>query len=155
MGRSALIVGLGAGALLTACGGSTAPGAATTTTTTTAMSMSSSSAMSEMSVNTSCSPSGTTLRISAKDTMYSTNCLAAPAGQAFTIHFDNMDALPHNVSIYALDVMTNTNAKTYFKHDPVTGPTVVDYSVPALAAGNYHYHCDVHPTQMDGTLVVK
>jgi plastocyanin len=29
------------------------------------------------------------------------------------------------------------------------------YSVPALTAGNYHFHCDVHPTQMYGTLVVK
>jgi plastocyanin len=152
MTRTVVIAGLGAAALLAACGGSSAPPPATPGA---AAGSSTTSSMSEMSENTSCAPSGTTLQISAKDTKYSTECLAAPAGQAFTIHFDNMDPLPHNVSIYSADPMMDKAAKTIFKMDPITGPKVVDYSVTAQPAGRYHYHCDVHPTQQYGTLVVK
>jgi plastocyanin len=157
MTRFAMALGVGTAALLAGCGGSNPPAAATTTTTSAMMSssgMSTTSGM-EMSENTSCAPSGTTLQLSAKDTKYSTECLAAPAGQAFTIHFDNMDPLPHNVSIYSADPMMDKAAKTIFRMDPIMGPKVVDYSVTAQPAGRYHYHCDVHPTQMYGTLVVK
>ena len=160
MTRFAMALGVGTAALLAGCGGSNPPAAATTTTTATSMMSSGMSGMSTtsgmaMSMNTSCAPSGTTLQLSAKDTKYSTECLAAPAGQAFTIHFDNMDPLPHNVSIYSADPMMDKAAKTIFKMDPTTGPKVVDYSVTAQPAGKYHYHCDVHPTQMHGALVVK
>jgi plastocyanin len=153
MTRFALVLGAGTAALLAACGGSNPPAAATTTTSSSS-GMSTTSGM-EMSENTSCAPSGTTLQLSAKDTKYSTECLAAPAGQAFTIHFDNMDPLSHDVTIFTADPDKDKNAKKLFQGDLVTGPKVVDYAVPAQPAGNYHYHCSVHPTQMYGTLVVK
>jgi plastocyanin len=143
MTRFAMALGAGTAALLAGCGGSNPPAAATTTTTT----MMSSSGMG-MSMNTSCAPSGTTLQ-------HSTDCLAAPAGQAFTIHFDNMDPLSHDVTIFTADPDTDKNAKKLFQGDLDTGPKAVDYAVPAQPAGNYHYHCSVHPTQMYGTLVVK
>jgi plastocyanin len=153
MTRFALVLGAGTAALLAACGGSNPPAAATTTTTSSS-GMSTTSGM-EMSENTSCAPSGTTLQLSAKDTKYSTECLAAPAGQAFTIHFDNMDPLAHDVTIFTADPDKDKNAKKLFQGDLDTGPKAVDYSVPAQPAGSYHYHCSVHPTQMYGTLVVK
>jgi plastocyanin len=34
-----------------------------------------------------------------------------------------------------------------------TGPTTVTYDIPALDAGTYYFHCDVHPT-MNGSVVV-
>ena len=37
----------------------------------------------------------------------------------------------------------------------VIGPTTVTYHVVALVAGTYYFHCDVHPTAMQGTFVVK
>jgi plastocyanin len=37
----------------------------------------------------------------------------------------------------------------------VTGPTKVDYQIPALAPGTYTFICDVHPTTMTGTITVK
>jgi plastocyanin len=40
-----------------------------------------------------------------------------------------------------------------FKGDIVTGPTVVEYQVPALPAGTYQFVCTVHPN-MVGTLSV-
>ncbi|TMD98469.1 MAG: hypothetical protein E6I76_04250 [Chloroflexi bacterium] len=143
------IVGLGAAALLAACGGTNAPPSAAAT------SSSSSETMSSGSMNSSCAPSGTALKLTAKDTMFNTSCLAAPAGQAVTVNFDDQDPLQHNLAIYSADPMMDKNAKTLFKGDLVNGPKTMTYNIPALTAGTYHFHCDIHPTQMYGTFVVK
>jgi len=142
------VVGLGAAALLAACGGTNAPPEA-------GASSSSSTETMTMSMNASCAPSGTTIKLVAKDTMYNASCLAAPAGQAVTVDFDNQDSLPHNFAIYSTDPMVDTNAKALFQGTIVNGPKMTTYSIPALAAGTYHFHCDVHPTQMYGAFVVK
>lgn len=99
----------------------------------------------------SCSPSGTSLQISAQNVKFDKSCLAAPANQAFTITFNNEDAgVPHDVAIY-----TNSSATTtLFKGAVVSGPTTTTYHVPALKAGTYYFRCDIHPTQMFGTFVV-
>lgn len=99
-----------------------------------------------------CSPSGTSLQISAKALNFDKNCLAAPAGKTFTITFANSDTgVPHNVAIYT----DSSAAKNLFKGQVVTGSKTVVYHVPALPAGTYYFRCDVHPTQMYGTFVVK
>lgn len=99
-----------------------------------------------------CSPSGTSLTISAKDTAFDKACMAVPAGQAFTIKFDNNDALPHNVTIQE----SHTATTSFFTGEQITGPNKsITYQVPALKAGTFHFHCIVHPDQMNGTFVVK
>lgn len=99
-----------------------------------------------------CAPSGTTVTVSAKSLAFDASCLAAPAGQAFTISFDNKDSgVPHNVAIF-----TNSSAtKALFTGAVITGPKTVTYHVPALQAGTYYFRCNVHPTTMHGTFVVK
>ena len=153
MTRCGLVAGSGAAALLAGCGGTAAPPLAGSSSST-SMSTSSGGGMS-MPVNASCTPSGTTLTLIAQNTMYSTNCLAAPAGQPVTVHFENMDVLSHNLSIFSADPDVDRNAKELFKGEIVPGPKTVDYAVPAEPAGTYHFHCAVHPTQMFGTYVVK
>src|SRR5207249_4322446 len=54
-----------------------------------------------------CQPSGTTIKVTAKNTAFDTNCLAAPAGKGFTVDFTNDDAVPHNVEIF-----TDSSAST-------------------------------------------
>jgi plastocyanin len=99
-----------------------------------------------------CEPSGTSLSISAKDITYDKSCLAAPAGKAFTVKFDNGDALPHNVTIQE----SHTATTSFFSGDLLTGPNKsITYNVAALPAGMYHFHCMVHPDQMNGTFIVK
>ena len=100
----------------------------------------------------SCTPSGRKLAITAQNASFDTGCLAAPAGQKFTIAFDNMDpGVPHNVSIYS-----DASAKTpLFTGDLVTGPKTVTYQGGPLDPGTYVFRCDVHPTTMTGTFVVK
>jgi plastocyanin len=93
--------------------------------------------------------------VTAKNTAFDTNCLAAPAGKAFTIDFTNQDAVPHNVEIFT-DSSTSTRlggAKD--AGDIITGPASVTYKVDPLKAGSYYFHCDIHPTVMFGTFVVK
>jgi plastocyanin len=89
------------------------------------------------------------LRISARDMAFSTSTLAAPANEPFQIAFDNQEGSPHNVVIYR----DSSAAEKVFGADPFSGPAVVIYDVPALAAGTYFFRCDVHP-DMSGQLTV-
>lgn len=96
-----------------------------------------------------CEPSGAGLTVAASGSAFDTDCLAAPAGEPFTIAFDNQDAaLQHNVGIY-----TAPAGEELFKGDFVTGETIT-YQVGALEAGQLYFQCDVHPTTMSGTFVV-
>lgn len=78
--------------------------------------------------------------------------LTAPAGQPFTISFDNRDAgVPHNLAIYGEeDFSGQAIAATGIQPGPVTETL----EVPALDPGTYHFRCDVHPTTMTGTIEV-
>ena len=100
-----------------------------------------------------CTPSGTALAIAAREKQFDKDCLAAPAGQAFTISFDNQDpAVPHNVSIYDTGIV---GEKVLFKGDVIVGPSTTTYSVPAQTAGTYEFRCDPHDETMLGTFVVS
>jgi plastocyanin len=75
--------------------------------------------------------------------------LSAPAGTPFTLALDNQDAqVPHDV------VITDAGGAEVFRTELVTGPDVVVYDVPALAAGQYPFVCTVHPN-MIGTLTAS
>jgi len=99
----------------------------------------------------SCTPDGTDLTLTASSVAFSTGCLAAPAGQAFTIAFENQDAgTSHNLAIYP----EGDGARAVFTGDVTTGVSSTTYDVPALDAGTYRFQCDVHPTTMNGTFIV-
>ena len=96
-----------------------------------------------------CSPSGTKLSITSFDSKFDKKCLAAPANQAFTIDFTNLDrGIPHNVSIYE----DQTASKTFFKGELIDGPGKTTYSVQGLPAGTFFFRCDPHP-DMNGTFI--
>jgi plastocyanin len=104
----------------------------------------------------SCAPSATTIQITAHNIQFSTGCLAAPANTPFTINFDNQDSsLTHNIHIFSADPATHADTTTLFTGPSVTGVATAMYSVNALLAGTYFFHCDFHPTQMFGTFVVR
>ena len=98
-----------------------------------------------------CAPAGTELAIAAAEKKFDKDCLAAPAGQAFTIAFDNQDvAVPHNLAIYD----TANGNKNLFKGDVIVGPNKTTYSVPAQTAGRYEFRCDPHDQTMIGVFIV-
>jgi len=80
-------------------------------------------------------------------------CIEAPAGEPFTIVFDNRDAgVQHNVQVFA---GAEPSGDTIFQGDLVTGAAQIEYEIPALDAGEYAYNCVVHPTMVGKISVVE
>jgi plastocyanin len=97
-------------------------------------------------------PTGTVVRIEAKNSLFATTTLTGPAGQAFSLRFRNDDTgVLHNVSIYTSASATDD----LFKGKVFAGPATEIYKIKPLDAGSYFFRCDVHPTTMTGTLTVR
>ncbi len=97
-------------------------------------------------------PAGGTAQVVAKGIAYQPTKLSVPGGGQVRISFENQDAgIPHNIHVFK---GTDASAPTLFTGQIVTGPTTTVYTFPAPAPGTYFFHCDVHPTQMMGTLTV-
>jgi plastocyanin len=86
--------------------------------------------------------------VSAKDSRFSAEPVAVPAQAGFTLAFDNLDRVPHNV------VLVDGSGKTAFSGQIFSGPRLVSETVPALAAGSYRILCAIHP-DMSGTLIAS
>ena len=106
-----------------------------------------------------CAPGGTELEVVALHyergelPTFDADCLAAPAGQAFTIELTNDDLLEHNVSIYAEPGASYSEA--LFHGELFRGPGETrTYEVPAMDAGTYEFRCDEHLSTMKGVFVV-
>jgi plastocyanin len=101
---------------------------------------------------TSGSGSSSVVHQTADQLSFGSSSLQAPAGTPFEIVFDNQaPGVQHNVAIYR----DSSAADALFVGDLFPGPKTVTYHVGALSAGSYFFRCDVHPSQMTGTLVVK
>jgi plastocyanin len=88
--------------------------------------------------------------VEAQNLAFNTSEIDLPPDAPSTITFDNRDAgVPHNIAIYN----DSSLSQVLFTGDIVTGPATAEYQVPALDAGEYYFHCDVHPN-MSGSVVV-
>jgi len=95
MKLKATVATLGLALTLAACGGGSSPKAGGTPTPT-----------------PSCEAPGTALTITAKNIAFDKTCLAASAGQAFTIAFTNDDSgTTHNISIFSAHPAKDPKAK--------------------------------------------
>ncbi len=93
-------------------------------------------------------PSGVTLTVVARDSLFATKSLSAAAGPV-TIVFDNQDtAVAHNIHFFS-------KAGSIGMTQVMTGPAPETLSLGTLAPGAYAYKCDVHPTTMTGVLTVS
>ncbi|MFM7717912.1 MAG: cupredoxin domain-containing protein [Actinomycetota bacterium] len=94
----------------------------------------------------------TTSVVVAMGLAFDTSTISLPAGMETTITMDNQDpGVPHNIAIFA---SSTDLATALFRGDLINGVATIDYTIPALEAGTYYFHCDVHPT-MNGTVVVS
>jgi plastocyanin len=93
---------------------------------------------------------GTTGPVVAQALQFSTSEIDLPADETSTLTLDNQEAgVPHNIAIYTDESL----AQVLFQGETITGPDTIDYDVPAIAEGEYYFHCDTHP-DMQGTVVV-
>ena len=90
------------------------------------------------------------IKISASNIKYDKDKLTA-APSAIKIEFDNNDAnVTHNFAVYK----SSSDTSTPLGATPITsGPDKQTLSI-TLDQGEYYYQCEVHPTQMNGKLIV-
>jgi plastocyanin len=82
--------------------------------------------------------------------------LTVPAGEPFTVCFDNQDTgIPHNWALYTDESASEKLAEAgSFPNDP-PAPVMLIAEVAPLDPGSYFFRCDYHPTTMTGTLTAK
>ena len=89
--------------------------------------------------------------LTAKNLAFSPKQLTVPAGGQVSVKFTNSDAgIPHNFAVY----QDQSATKEIFKGEAFPGPATKDMQFKAPPPGSYFFRCDIHPTQMTGTLVV-
>ncbi len=98
-----------------------------------------------------CEPSGTELSIVASNTKFDKDCVAAPANQAAALSYENKDTARHNIVF----LKSHTSTDVIARADIFEGPKTITLNIPAQPAGTYAFHCEVHPSVMTGTYVVK
>jgi plastocyanin len=90
------------------------------------------------------------VQLVAEGTAFDTDRIELPAHTPSLLTLDNRDPIEHNVSIYEDDT---ASGEPLFTFDPFPGPETKTFSVGPLDAGEYYFHCDIHPV-MQGTVVV-
>ena len=91
-------------------------------------------------------------RSSRPNIAFDTDTIELPADTPATITLDNQDAgVPHNIAIYSDDTLDEVSVRRRDRHraghDRLRDPG-------ASPAGDYYFHCDVHPN-MSGSVVVS
>jgi cytochrome c oxidase subunit 2 len=99
----------------------------------------------------SCTPSGSTITLTAQHIQWDKTCIAAVAGQPIRLTVINKDVgIAHNFAIWVSSALK----KRLFQTGNESGPATKTYTVPALPAGKYYFQCDVHGPAMSGTLII-
>lgn len=97
---------------------------------------------------------GGSTTVVAENVAFDTNSFEFPAGEDVTIEFDNQDTLEHNIAIYEDQATALTFEDAIFQGETIDGGESTTYEFTAPDAGEYYFHCDVHPN-MSGTVITQ
>jgi cytochrome c oxidase subunit 2 len=99
----------------------------------------------------SCTPTGSSITLTAQHISWDKTCIAAVAGQPIKVTVINKDAgIAHNFAIWVSSALK----KRLYQTPNVNGPATKTFTGPALPAGKYYFQCDVHGPAMSGTLII-
>jgi len=91
----------------------------------------------------------------APSTKFEKTDITIDASKTVTITVNNTDTgLRHNFALYKSKEDADADKDELAKTEICTGPCVQTADVN-LTPGQYFFHCDVHPSQMMGTLTAK
>jgi plastocyanin len=90
------------------------------------------------------------IKVVAQNTAFDTKEIDLPADTPAKLTVENKDPFAHNLSIYKDET---ASGQPLFTFEPFPGPATKTFDVSAIPAGEYYFHCDIHPT-MNGTVVV-
>jgi plastocyanin len=90
------------------------------------------------------------VEVSSDNLAFDVDVIEAPAGEDFTIRLTNLENIPHNLSVY-----TERGGTLIALGAVITQDQTDEIEIPALEAGEYFFVCDLHVSEMNGTLVVE
>jgi plastocyanin len=93
------------------------------------------------------------LELTAQNTSYDKDELTAEVGADVKLTFNNKDnGIQHNFALYE----NKDSDEELFEGDIITGPETTTYEFTAPEEpGTYFFHCDIHPSLMQGDFVVE
>jgi plastocyanin len=92
---------------------------------------------------------GGAVTVGAANLAFDTDLFELPVGSS-KIEFVNEDTVQHNIAIFPDE---DSLDEALFRGRIIDGGQKVTYEVE-LEAGTYYFHCDVHPTDMTGSVEV-
>lgn len=153
-GKPVMLTALFAGALaitIAGCGGDDDDGGTATATTEATTSATAPAEGSPTAAGSETPGQGTQLELVAKNISFDKTELTAPAGPITITMMNEDNGTPHNLHVFkGTDASGESEGSTEVNPGPNTESLSID-----LQPGTYYFHCDVHPTQMFGTLTVQ
>jgi len=98
-------------------------------------------------------PGGQSININliAQNMAFDQKTITVTAGASVTMVFNNKESAPHNFALYN----DSSVARVIFKGDVISSSTITyKFNAPSTP-GTYFFRCDVHPTSMTGSFIVK
>lgn len=84
--------------------------------------------------------------LAACDLLFDRSKIELVAGEPNPLRFENRVAVPHNVAIHLGSV--ESVGEEIWRGELISGPTIAEYALPALAPGGYVFVCSIHPTMI-------